>query len=235
MSRANDSAVAAKRQFEPVALELPTTVKKGRLLWDYAIGIWGIHILACLAFLPWLFSWTGVVVAVIGVFFFGQGVNLGYHRLLTHRAAQGAALVRVWTGRRRAVLPPGHADQMGHPPPGAPSLFGPPGRPAQPLRQFLLGPYGVDLPREPGDPHPGRLQHLYQGPFGRPLLPGTGAQMVGLERHLPGACGTVLFRRPSGRLGGLWRHHGGCPARAQPSGLGRLRAHLCWSGTSPGR
>jgi len=85
MSRATDTAIGAKRQFEATPLSHPDTVNKGRFLWDYAVGIWGIHVLACLAFLPWLFSWTGVVVAVVGVFFFGQGVNLGYHRLLTHR------------------------------------------------------------------------------------------------------------------------------------------------------
>ena len=54
-------------------------------LWVYAVVIWGIHGLACLAVLPWLFSWTGVVLLVAGVFVFGLGINLGYHRLLAHR------------------------------------------------------------------------------------------------------------------------------------------------------
>jgi stearoyl-CoA desaturase (delta-9 desaturase) len=85
MSRASDSAVSTKRQFEAMTLAPPATVNKGRFQWDYAVGIWGIHTLALLAFLPWLFSWAGVIVMVVGVFFFGQGVNLGYHRLLTHR------------------------------------------------------------------------------------------------------------------------------------------------------
>jgi stearoyl-CoA desaturase (delta-9 desaturase) len=45
-----------------------------------------MHGLACLAFVPWLFDWRSVVLAVAGVFAFGQGINLGYHRLLTHRS-----------------------------------------------------------------------------------------------------------------------------------------------------
>jgi stearoyl-CoA desaturase (delta-9 desaturase) len=42
---------------------------------------------ALLAFLPWFFSWTGLVVMLLGVHFFGcLGINLCYHRLLTHRS-----------------------------------------------------------------------------------------------------------------------------------------------------
>ncbi len=54
--------------------------------WPYIIVITSVHLLACLAVLPWLFSWTGVIVAAIGVIVFGQGINLGYHRLLSHRS-----------------------------------------------------------------------------------------------------------------------------------------------------
>jgi stearoyl-CoA desaturase (delta-9 desaturase) len=36
--------------------------------------------------LPQFFTWTGVVVCLLGIFVFGMfGINLGYHRLLTHR------------------------------------------------------------------------------------------------------------------------------------------------------
>jgi fatty-acid desaturase len=36
--------------------------------------------------LPWLFSWTGVALVFIGIYVFGGlGINLCYHRLLTHR------------------------------------------------------------------------------------------------------------------------------------------------------
>lgn len=45
------------------------------------------HLLAVLAIFPWFFSWTGVVFFVIGCFVFGViGINVGYHRLLTHRS-----------------------------------------------------------------------------------------------------------------------------------------------------
>ncbi|MBY0311456.1 MAG: fatty acid desaturase [Phycisphaerales bacterium] len=46
-----------------------------------------IHLLALLAFWPALFSWTGVVLCVLGLYVFGTlGINLGFHRLLTHRS-----------------------------------------------------------------------------------------------------------------------------------------------------
>lgn len=42
--------------------------------------------MALLAFIPWYFSWTGVIVAVITARLSGLlGINIGYHRLLTHR------------------------------------------------------------------------------------------------------------------------------------------------------
>ncbi len=49
-------------------------------------GILLFHLLALLACVPWLFSWSGVAWAVAGLYLFGTlGVNVGYHRLLTHR------------------------------------------------------------------------------------------------------------------------------------------------------
>jgi stearoyl-CoA desaturase (delta-9 desaturase) len=36
--------------------------------------------------LPWFFSWTGVALALLGIYGFGSlGISIGYHRLLTHR------------------------------------------------------------------------------------------------------------------------------------------------------
>ncbi len=50
----------------------------------YAFAI--IHLIACLAFIPWFFSWAGVALLGAGIFVFGVlGINLGFHRLLTHR------------------------------------------------------------------------------------------------------------------------------------------------------
>lgn len=45
-----------------------------------------MHGLLLLAFVPWFFSWSGLALAVAGHFIFGMlGINVGYHRLLTHR------------------------------------------------------------------------------------------------------------------------------------------------------
>jgi fatty-acid desaturase len=55
--------------------------------WRWAIGLGIYHLLALLAFVPWFFSWTGVVAAVLGFYVFGVfGINIGFHRLLTHRS-----------------------------------------------------------------------------------------------------------------------------------------------------
>jgi stearoyl-CoA desaturase (delta-9 desaturase) len=67
-------------------LPRPAGVVHDRVTWTYAVAIAAMHALALLAAAPALFSWSGVVLCVVGVFFFGQGVNLGYHRLLTHRS-----------------------------------------------------------------------------------------------------------------------------------------------------
>ncbi|MFM8893588.1 MAG: fatty acid desaturase [Planctomycetia bacterium] len=55
--------------------------------WEYLVPIAAVHLLACLAVMPWCFSWSGVVLAAIGTNFFGTlGINLCYHRLLSHRS-----------------------------------------------------------------------------------------------------------------------------------------------------
>jgi stearoyl-CoA desaturase (delta-9 desaturase) len=50
-------------------------------------GIVGFHLLALLACIPWLFSWSGLALAVAGLYVVGGlGISVGYHRLLTHRS-----------------------------------------------------------------------------------------------------------------------------------------------------
>lgn len=57
-----------------------------RLKRDNVAGFAAVHILAALAFVPWFFSWSGVGVFFAGLYVFGVlGINLGFHRLLTHR------------------------------------------------------------------------------------------------------------------------------------------------------
>jgi len=69
-------------------LPAPDTIVRGQIRWRYAISIALIHLLALLAVLPWLFSWTGLVVMILGVHVFGQAINLCYHRLLAHKSAR---------------------------------------------------------------------------------------------------------------------------------------------------
>jgi fatty-acid desaturase len=75
---------------------VPSPVIPYKLNWTYALTIacvhmLGIAILVALLFAgpglrPYLFSWTALVIFVFGIHVFGQGVTIGYHRLLTHRS-----------------------------------------------------------------------------------------------------------------------------------------------------
>ena len=64
----------------------PIGVARHRVVWFYAITVVVYHLIALLAVLPVFFSWTGVWLAVVGTYLFGGlGINLCYHRMLTHR------------------------------------------------------------------------------------------------------------------------------------------------------
>ena len=78
----NESKTAGKRR-----LPWPeTTIDPKLIRWRYLISIPFIHVMACMAFFPYFFSWTGVVLAVLGLYVFGTlGINLCYHRMLTHQ------------------------------------------------------------------------------------------------------------------------------------------------------
>ncbi len=70
-----------------VPLLRPISTNPMRVYWQYAINVAIMHLLALLAFVPWFFSWSGVVACVLGLYVFGTlGINLGYHRMLTHRS-----------------------------------------------------------------------------------------------------------------------------------------------------
>ena len=59
-----------------------------RVRWkkDNVYGFLAVHLIAALAVLPWFFSWTGVILLLAGLYVFGVlGINLCFHRLLTHR------------------------------------------------------------------------------------------------------------------------------------------------------
>ena len=79
-TRVTDSAVPTGR------LPLPAAVTLRRIDWLYGIMVIVYHLVAMLALLPWFFSWTGVILFILGDYVFGVlGINLCYHRLLTHR------------------------------------------------------------------------------------------------------------------------------------------------------
>ncbi|MFC3645073.1 acyl-CoA desaturase [Aquibium oceanicum] len=59
------------------------------LHWVNIIGIGFYHLVAALAFLPYFFSWTGVILVFVGMQLFGTvGINVFYHRYLTHKGFQ---------------------------------------------------------------------------------------------------------------------------------------------------
>ncbi len=69
--------------------------------WEYLVPITVVHLLACFAFLPWCFSWSGLALAAIGTNVFGTlGINLCYHRLLAHRSLK----VPRWLERTLATI-----------------------------------------------------------------------------------------------------------------------------------
>jgi fatty-acid desaturase len=54
--------------------------------WLFVAGVFNFHVLALLALFPWFFSWTGVILVPLGMYIFGTiGIDVGLHRLLTHR------------------------------------------------------------------------------------------------------------------------------------------------------
>ncbi|MEO8270357.1 MAG: fatty acid desaturase [Aureliella sp.] len=65
---------------------VPQQVLPYKLNRTYTITIVLVHLLGLLAFVPYLFSWTAFVVFVACIHIFGQGITIGYHRLLTHRS-----------------------------------------------------------------------------------------------------------------------------------------------------
>jgi fatty-acid desaturase len=73
--------------FQAASLSHPIGAVGRRINWRYALAVGSYHLIALLALFPWFFSRTGAALAVIGVYVFGAaGINLCYHRLLSHRS-----------------------------------------------------------------------------------------------------------------------------------------------------
>ena len=86
---------------QPGHLPLPATVAGGRILWPYLVAVVLFHALLPLAFVPWFFSWTGLVLFLVGAPTYGiLGITLCYHRLLTHQGL----VVPKWLERTFAVF-----------------------------------------------------------------------------------------------------------------------------------
>lgn len=82
-------------------LERPRATSGMRVRWTYATSIVVLHLVALLAVLPWFFSWWGVGACVAGLYVFGTlGINLCFHRLLTHRSFKCPR----WVERATAIL-----------------------------------------------------------------------------------------------------------------------------------
>ncbi len=69
-----------------MALAPPAAVTPYRLNRLYIGTIAVMHLLALTALFPYFFSWIGFATMVLGIHVFGQGITIGYHRLLTHRS-----------------------------------------------------------------------------------------------------------------------------------------------------
>jgi fatty-acid desaturase len=66
---------------------VPAEPRARSISWAGTVPIAGVHAVALCALDPALFSWTGLVLALLGWQLFGSvGVTLTYHRLLAHRS-----------------------------------------------------------------------------------------------------------------------------------------------------
>lgn len=83
-----------------MALEVPASTTPFRLNRKYVATIIAMHLLALLALHPYFFSWVGFLTMLMGIHVFGQGITIGYHRLLTHRSFK----TPVWVEHLIAIL-----------------------------------------------------------------------------------------------------------------------------------
>ena len=84
----------------PTIKTLPAGVVPDRIRWPYVIALSVVHLGATAVFIPWLFSWTSLILTIICVQFFGMGINVGYHRLLSH----GSFVAKRWVERGLVYL-----------------------------------------------------------------------------------------------------------------------------------
>src|SRR5262245_18817231 len=74
-------------RYQPQRLPYPATVQRHRFSWADAGAFLVYHAIALLACVPSLFNWGSVAVCLAGFLLVRPlGINLCYHRLLTHRS-----------------------------------------------------------------------------------------------------------------------------------------------------
>jgi len=81
-------------------LPKPSAVEPGKIVWKFFFILAGFHVLTLAAFIPYTFSWLSVALLPLAITIFGQGINLCYHRMLTHRSLA----VPKWLERSYVVL-----------------------------------------------------------------------------------------------------------------------------------
>ena len=74
-------------QQQPARFKSPRKENRAHFVAAHVAVLLGVHALALLSFVPWLFSWSGLIACLVGIYAFGvMGINIGFHRLLTHRS-----------------------------------------------------------------------------------------------------------------------------------------------------
>jgi stearoyl-CoA desaturase (delta-9 desaturase) len=77
---------------------VPADLPRPKIVVWFLVALIVIHAVALGALLPYAFVWWGVPLVLLGNFVFGSlGINLGFHRMLTHKAvAFPRMLERLW-------------------------------------------------------------------------------------------------------------------------------------------
>jgi len=77
---------------------VPADLPRPKIVVWFLVALIVIHVVALAALLPYAFVWWGVPLVLLGNFVFGSlGINLGFHRMLTHKAvAFPRMLERLW-------------------------------------------------------------------------------------------------------------------------------------------
>ena len=96
LAQSDDASDSPSVAIVPSKSKIDRPVKM-QLNWIYAISFGVMHLIALLVFWPWLFSWSGVLVFLVGFKVSQLGIPICYHRLLTHRSFRTPIwLERTW-------------------------------------------------------------------------------------------------------------------------------------------